>query len=146
MQKKDSTSSVQKFLWQEKKYYDQLLLLVKKQVDCIDQEDQLRLEAVMEEKTVLLQAARENESEIEPIIAKLSEEKKELIEREVGGLRKEVEAILEQIIELENSCQTDLKARKFLVRDKILDLKQKRALLQGYGGSQRIKPKISKNV
>ena len=146
MKNNDPTSSVQSFLQDEKKCYEQLLLLVKEQVDCIDKEDQPRLEAIMEEKAVLLEATRENENRIEPVIAQLSQEEKNQIEKAVGGLRKQVAAVLEQIIELENNCQTDLKARKFLAQDKILDLKQKRTLLKGYGGSQRIKPKISKNV
>ena len=146
MKKNDPTSSILKFLGEEKKCYDQLLLLVKEQVETIEKEDQLRLEAIMEEKAVILLATRVNEEKIEQIVTKLSGENLQRIEQVVGGVRKEVEVVLEQIIELENACQTELKARKFLVQDKILDLKQKRTLLKGYGGSQRIKPKISKNV
>jgi hypothetical protein len=47
---------------------------------------------------------------------------------------------------VENNCQVKLKASKFIAQDKIIDLKQKRNLLKGYGTSGRIKPKISKSV
>ncbi|GJL77139.1 MAG: hypothetical protein NPINA01_01280 [Nitrospinaceae bacterium] len=146
MKRNDPAVSVLKFLQEEKKHYDELLQLVKEQVAVIEKEDETRLQAIVEEKDGLLKATRGNESAIEQVITGLSEEALTNVEQAAGDLRKEVEGVLQQIIELENFCQVELKARKFLAQDKILDLKERKTLLKGYKTSQRIKPKISKNV
>jgi DNA-directed RNA polymerase subunit H (RpoH/RPB5) len=122
------------------------LLLVKEQVGRIQQEDETRLQAIMEEKDNILQVTRKNEARIEELLTGWNGETSIQIEKAAASLREEVAAVLEQIIALENDCQAELLARKFLVQDKILDLKDRKALLKGYKISQRIKPKISKNA
>ena len=146
MKPNDPASSVLKFLREEKNCYDELLHLMKEQRDTIEHEDETRLQAIMGEKDEILQVTRKNESRIEQVLTGLSEEKLKQIEQAAGSLRKEVVDVLDQIIELENACQVELKARKFLAQDKILDLKERKNLLKGYKTSQRIKPRISKNV
>ena len=143
---KDSTASILEFLRIEKNCYDQVLGLLKEQTQAIEQEDEKRLDAVLEKKDALLQTARANEANLEKAVTQLSE--KELAETGKQGekLKIEIESILAKIIEAENNCMAELKARKFLAQDKIFDLKKKRSLLKGYGNSQRIKPKISKSV
>jgi|GEM_PF-601279 len=146
MKQNESAKAVKEFLHEEKKCYDQLLRLVKEQVETIENEDETRLQAIMMEKDSILQVTRKNEARIEQTLTGLSREIWTHVEQVAGSLRKEVTDVLEQIIEIENDCQTDLKARKFLVQEKILDLKDRKTLLKGYKTSQRIKPKISKNV
>lgn len=146
MKQNQPAKAVLEFLQEEKKYYDQLLLLVKEQVSCMEQEDETRLQAIVEEKETILQVTRKNETRIEELLTGVSREASTQIEQVAGNLRKEVVAVLEQIIALENDCQAELLARKFLVQDKILDLKERKTLLKGYKTSQRIKPKISKSV
>ena len=146
MKPNDPAVSVLKFLQEEKNCYDELLHLMKEQRDTIENEDEIRLQAIMKKKDELLQATRKNESWIEQVLTGLSEEKLKRIEQAAGSLRKEVVDVLDQIIELENACQTELKARKFLAQEKILDLKERKSLLKGYKTSRRIKPRISKKV
>lgn len=146
MKQNQSAKAVLDFLQEEKKCYDQLLLLVKEQVGCIQQEDETRLQAIVEEKDTILQLTRKNETRIEELLAGVNRETSIQIEKVAGNLRQEVTAVLEQIIALENDCQAELLARKFLVQDKILDLKERKTLLKGYKTSQRIKPTISKSV
>ncbi len=146
MKQNQTTKAVLKFLQEEKTCYDQLLLLVREQVASIQQEDETRLQAIVEEKDKILQVTRKNETRIEELLTEGNQETSTQIEKVADDLRKEVAVVLEQIIELENECQAELKARKFLVQDKILDLKDKKTLLKGYKTPQRIKPKISKSV
>jgi hypothetical protein len=142
----DSTASILELLRIEKKCYDQVLNLLKEQTRAIEQEDEKTLDAVLKKKDGILQTARDNGSRLQTAVAKLSGKDLAGVEKRAGGLKNEIESILAQIIEMENNCQAELQARKFLAQDKIFDLKQNRNLLKGYGTSQRIKPKISKNV
>jgi hypothetical protein len=143
---KDSTASILEFLRIEKKCYDQVLSLLKEQTEAIEQEDEKTLDAVLKKKDGILQTARDNGAHLKTAVAQLSGKDLAGIEKQAGALKNEIESVLAQIIEMENNCQAELQARKFLAQDKIFDLKQKRNLLKGYGTSQRIKPKISKNV
>ena len=142
----DPTGSILDLLRKEKKCYDEVLGLMNEQMHAIEQEDEKSLNTIIEKKENILQTAGDNEIRLEQARAEFS--RKELAEagKQAGGLRMEVESVLAQIIEMENNCQAELKARKFLTQDKILDLKQRKNLLKGYGTSQRVKPKISKNV
>jgi DNA-directed RNA polymerase subunit H (RpoH/RPB5) len=146
MKKNQPAKAVQEFLQEEKKCYDRLLHLVKEQVDAIENEDEARLQAIMTEKDSILQVTRKNETRIEQALAEISVEASAQLEQIAGSLRQEVADVLEKIIDLENNCQAELLARKFMVQEKILDLKDRRTLLKGYKTSQRIKPKISKSV
>jgi len=142
----DSAVSILEFLQIEKNCYDQVLGLLKEQTQAIEQEDEKRLDAVIEKKDALLQIARDNESYLETAVAQLSDKELSETRERTGKLKMEIESVLAKIIETENTCLVDLKARKFLAQDKIIDLKKKRNLLKGYGNSQRIKPKISRSV
>ncbi len=142
----DHAGSILDLLRKEKKYYDEVLGLMNEQMQAIEREDEKSLDAIIEKKENILQTAGDNETRLEQARAEFS--RKELAEagKQAGELRMEVESVLAQIIEMENNCQAELKARKFLTQDKILDLKQRKNLLKGYGTSQRVKPKISKKV
>jgi len=142
----DPIESILEFLRKEKKCYDEVLDLMNEQIHAIEQEDEQSLKAIIEKKDGILRTARDNETRLEKVVTGLS--KSELAEagKQAGKLKMETESILAQIIEMENNCQAELKARKFLTQDTILDLKQRKNLLKGYRSSQRVKPKISKNV
>lgn len=139
-------ASILEFLRIEKKCYDEVLHLLDEQMQAIEQEDEKRLDAVIEKKDGIIQIARNNESHLETAIGQLSEKEMALVREQAGELKMEVESVLARIIEMENNSQVELKSRKFIAQDKIIDLKQKRTLLKGYGTTGRIKPKISKNV
>ena len=142
----DPAGSILEFLRIEKKCYDEVLDLLKEQIQAIEQEDENRLDAIIEKKDKLLQTAGDNETRLEQAVAEFSREDLAEAGKQAGELKMGIESVLAQIIKMENACQTELKARKFLTQDKILDLKQRKNLLKGYGTSQRVKPKISKNV
>ncbi len=142
----EPTASILEFLRKQKKCYDEVLGLMNDQMQAIEQEDEKSLDAIIEKKDGIVRTAWTNETKLEKVMTGLSEGELAEAGKQAGELRKEVESVLAQIIEMENNCQAELKARKFLTQDKILDLKQRKNLLKGYGTSQRVKPKISKNV
>ena len=142
----DPTASILELLRIEKKCYDEVLDLLNEQLQAIEQEDEQSLDAIIEKKENILQTARDNETRLEQAVTEISREQLNEDGKQAGELKMEIESVLAQIIEMENNCQAELKARKFLTQDKILDLKQRKNLLKGYGNSQRVKPKISKNV
>jgi recombinational DNA repair ATPase RecF len=140
------TASILEFLRIEKKCYDDVLNLMKEQIHAIEQGDEQRLDAIIEKKNGILKIAGANETSLEQAMAEIPNDQLAEVGTQAETLRMEVVFVLTQIIETENNCQAELKARKFLAQDKILDLKQSRNLLKGYGNSQGVKPKISKNV
>lgn len=146
LQHNDPTASILEFLQIEKNCYDEVLSLQKEQMLAIEQEDEQALDAVIEKKDGFLTTSGDNEIKLKQALAELSKEKLTEVGKQAGKLKMEIESVLAQIIEMENNCQTELQARKFLTQDKILDLKQRRNLLKGYGKSQRVKPKISNSV
>lgn len=146
VQDNNPTAEILEFLRIEKKCYDNILSLMDEQLQAIEQEDEKKLDAVIEKKDGIIQTARSNESQLETAVSQLSASGLTEIKNQSGELKSAIESVLAQIIEAENNCQVELKARKFIAQDKIFDLKQKRNLLKGYGTKQRIKPKISKNV
>ncbi|MFQ5451346.1 MAG: flagellar export chaperone FlgN [Nitrospinaceae bacterium] len=146
MQSKDSASLVLKLLREEKKCCDRLLEKLKEQTEAIEQDDESRLKEIIEHKDGCIRTTRDIEKELERTLGGLSAAEKEQMQIKAEGLIQELADVLEKIVELENNCQVELQARKFLVQDKLLDLKQGRTLLKGYARNKRVKPKISKNI
>ena len=111
---KDSTASILEFLRIEKKCYDEVLSLMKEQIQAIEQEDEKSLDAVVEKKSGILQTARTNETRLEKFVTELSENELAKAGKQAGELKTGIETVLAKIIEIENNCQAELKARKFL--------------------------------
>jgi len=142
----DPTASILELLRIEKKCYDEVLDLMNEQLQAIEQENEKTLDSIIAKKDGILQTAGDNETRLEKAMEELSREELDEAGKQAEELKIKIESVLAQIIERENNCQAELKARKFLTQDKILDLKQRKNLLKGYGTSQRVKPRISKNV
>ena len=77
---------------------------------------------------------------------KLSETAQVSLANDNEELGKRIELDLEKIIEQEQVCQEKLSLVKNGLLEKMKAVKKGQTLLKGYGLSQRIKPKISKNV
>ena len=77
---------------------------------------------------------------------KLSETAQVSLANDNEEMGKRIELDLEKIIEQEQVCQEKLSLVKNGLLEKMKAVKKGQTLLKGYGLSQRIKPKISKNV
>ena len=123
-----------------------LLEKMREQMKAVDTQDESRLATIIEEKESLIAGLNETDQKIaglardldQTILASLTSGNAELVTR--------IESDLEKIIEQETVCQTKLNLVKGEVLEKIKAVKSGQRLLKGYGVSQRIKPKISKNV
>ncbi len=142
----DPAAVIEKCLQEEKDCYQKLLAKLEEQVAVIQLEDEKRLQGLIEEKQVLLQSAQSVESRMETIVLGLKPDELGRVARANEGLRREVEEILTSIVKMEDHCQVELKARKFLVKDQLLDVKKGKTMLKGYASEKRVKSKISKSV
>ena len=123
-----------------------LLEKMAEQIEAVDAQDESRLAAIIEEKETLIAGLNETDQKItglasdldQTILTSLTSENAELVQR--------IESDLEKIIEQETACQTKLNFVKSELLEKIKAVKSGQRLLKGYGVSQRIKSKISKNI
>jgi hypothetical protein len=123
-----------------------LLEKMAEQMKAVDAQDESRLAAIIEEKEALIAGLNETDQKItglasdldQTILTSLTSENAELVQR--------IESDLEKIIKQETVCQTKLNFVKSELLEKIKAVKSGQRLLKGYGVSQRIKSKISKNI
>jgi hypothetical protein len=124
-------------------------LLLKKmgeQMEAVRSQDSSRLALIIELKEKLIVGLNEIDQKIVDLTNELSQLDKESLVNENEELGKHIELDLEKIIEQETVCQEKLNLVKNDLLEKIKAVKKGQTLLKGYGFSQRIKPKISKNV
>jgi hypothetical protein len=123
-----------------------LLEKMDEQMEAVNSQDNSRLAVIIETKEGLIAGLNENDQKISDLAGDLDEAIRESLARENEELGNRIESDLEKIIEKETVCQEKLNLVKSEVLEKIKAVKKGQTLLKGYGVSQRIKPKISKNV
>jgi hypothetical protein len=124
----------------------QLLETMGEQMEAVNNQDNSRLAVIIKGKEGLIVRLNKTDQEIAELASGLDKSGRETLVRENKGLARRIESDLEKIIEQETDCQKKLNLSKSEVLEKIKALKNGQVLLKGYGVSQRIKPKISKNV
>ncbi|MBT3367643.1 MAG: hypothetical protein HN472_00685 [Nitrospina sp.] len=123
-----------------------LLLKMGEQMEAVNKEDDSQLKEIIEIKEGLIAALNETDQKIADLARDLDGTARESLIRENKDLGFQIETDLEKIIKQEIDCQEKLKLVKSEVVEKIKGLRKGQELLKGYERSQRIKPKISKNV
>jgi hypothetical protein len=119
---------------------------MREQMKAVDTQDEARLATIIEEKEALIAGLTETDQKIAGLACEL--DKTILVSLNSGNaeLAQRIESDLEKIIEQETVCQTKLNLVKSEVLEKIKAVKSGHRLLKGYGVSQRIQTKISKNI
>jgi len=115
-------------------------------MEAVNNQDNSLLAVIIKGKEGLIVRLNKTDQEIAELASGLDKSGREALVRENKGLARRIESDLEKIIEQETDCQKKLNLSKSEVLEKIKALKNGQVLLKGYGVSQRIKPKISKNV
>ena len=123
-----------------------LLEKMAEQMKAVDTQDESQLATIVEEKEALIAGLNETDQRIADLARDLDQIILASLVSENEGLGQSIESDLEKIIEQETICQTKLNLVKSEVLEKIKAVKGGQRLLKGYGVSQRIKPKISKNI
>ena len=123
-----------------------LLEKMREQMMAVDTQDESRLATIIEEKETLIADLNETDHEIARLARDLDQTILASLTSGNAELAKRIESDLEKIIEQETVCQTKLNLVKSEVLEKIKSVKSGHRLLKGYEVSQRIKPKISKNI
>jgi hypothetical protein len=135
-----------KLLKQKQKTCAQLLQKMEEQVEAVNIQDDSKLTKIVESKEELIVELKAIDQEIAELVQELDETARATLVSENADLGNRIESELERIIELETICQEKLNLMKKEVVEEIKGLRKGQELLKGYERSQRIKPKISKNV
>ena len=135
-----------KLLKHKQETFAQLLLKMEEQMEAVNKEDDSQLKKIIEVKEGLIATLNEADQKIADLVRDLDETARESLARENKDLGHRIENDLEKIIEQEIVCQEKLNLVKNEVVEKIKGLRKGQELLKGYERSQRIKPKISRNV
>jgi flagellar biosynthesis/type III secretory pathway chaperone len=130
----------------KQKTCSRLLEKMKEQMKAVEIRNGSRLESIIEEKETLIADLNEIDQKIAGLARDLDQTILTSLTSGNTGLAKRIESDLEKIIEQETVCQTKLNLVKSEVLEKIKAVKSGHRLLKGYGVTQRIKPKISKNI
>ena len=139
-------TEIAKLLKDKQKTCARLLEKMDEQMEAVISQDNSRLALIIEVKEELVVGLNETDQKIADLAKGLSETAQESLVNENEELGKRIESDLEKIIEQETICQTKLDLVKSELLEKLKALKRGQILLKGYGTSQRIKQKISKNV
>ena len=123
-----------------------LLLKMGEQMQAVDDKDDSQLVVIVEAKEGLITSLNEIDQKIAELARGLDAVARESLTREYKELGHRIESDLEKIIEQETVCQEKLNLVKTEIVEKIKGLRKGQELLKGYERSQRIKPKISRNV
>ena len=123
-----------------------LLLKMGEQMQAVNDQDDSQLVVIVEAKEGLITSLNEIDQKIAELARGLDAVARESLTREYKELGHRIESDLEKIIEQEMVCQEKLNLVKTEIVEKIKGLRKGQELLKGYERSQRIKPRISKNV
>ncbi|MBT5551265.1 MAG: hypothetical protein HOJ79_12405 [Nitrospina sp.] len=123
-----------------------LLLKMGEQMQAVNDQDDSQLVVIVEAKEGLITSLNEIDQKIAELARGLDAVARESLTREYKELGHRIESDLEKIIEQETVCQEKLNLVKTEIVEKIKGLRKGQELLKGYERSQRIKPKISRNV
>ena len=116
------------------------------QVKAIDQNDELLLTQILDEKEAVIESLVSDDQELEKGVALLDEKIRVAIASKLKKLGAQVESEIQKIIGMENDCEKKLLNEKSELFEKMRSTKNGRTLLKGYGVFARIKPKISGSI
>jgi len=116
------------------------------QVKAIDQNDELLLTQILDEKEAVIESLVSDDQELEKGVALLDEKSRVAIASKLKELGAQVESEIQKIIGMENDCEKKLLNEKSELFEKMRSTTNGRTLLKGYGVSARIKPKISGSI
>jgi hypothetical protein len=137
---------ITKLLKYKQKTCAQLLEKMCEQMEAVRIQDNSRLLLIIEVKENLILDLNKTDQKISDLAKNLSDTTLRSLVKDNEELSNRIELDLEKIIEQETVCQKKLNILKNGILEKIKAVKKGQTLLKGYGLSQRIKPKISKNV
>ena len=137
---------IAKLLKYKQRICAQLLEKMSEQMEALRAQNNSRLLLIIEVKEKMILDLNKTDQKIIDLAKKLSETAQVSLANDNEELGKRIELDLEKIIEQEQVCQEKLSLVKNGLLEKMKAVKKGQTLLKGYGLSQRIKPKISKNV
>lgn len=134
MTQTNNVQNVLENLEQQKSAYGHLMALVARQLAAISGNDDEDLFKTVDEKNKWIQSINLLETEAQQTIKNFSQDEHLQLAKEGEALKESLMDSLNKLIELEQ-CAHALKEKRTQLHDEILNLKQKKNLIQGYGDS-----------
>lgn len=142
----DPKSLVLENLQELQRAVGQLLGLLENQGEAIEQEDEVRLLKIIDEKQALIASLQAIEEKVAESMAGCTDQDTATLAVEAAGLQKDLENSFKKVAEMEESCRGKLEERKSKIQDKLMGLKKGKSVLRGYGAKPRKGPNISESI
>ncbi len=146
MKPKSQIETVKALLREELSRYLAILKLLEEQRKAVDAEDEARLLAVIQEKSALLTGIETLERKIAGARKNFSGEEQKDAARHTGPLTARIEDALKKIIALEDACAEEIKKKQLKIQERMLQVRQGKTGLKGYGDRGKTKSWFSNNA
>lgn len=137
---------VKTWLREELSRYLEILHNLEEQKRAVDGDDEARLLAVIQEKSSLMAGIEKLERKIAGARKKFSLEEQKHMALQAGPLSAQIEDALKKIIALEDACAEEIKKKQLKIQERMLQVKQGKTGLKGYGDRAKNKSWFSNNA
>jgi len=131
-------------LQQQRDCYARLLAAARNQKEAIDAENDDALSSVMNEKIPLLAELQKLEEQLQPLLEGLTEADRDIMIRQGGALKSEVEQVLNDLIAVEDTCAQTLRDKKDKTFEQIKAFKTTQKGIKGYSNTGGKPPRFSR--
>ncbi|MBI5427058.1 MAG: hypothetical protein HZA02_02130 [Nitrospinae bacterium] len=146
MKPKSQMETVKTWLREELFRYLAILTKLEEQRKAVDGDDEARLLAVIQEKSSLMAGIEKLERKIAGARKNFSAEEQKDAARHTGPLTAQIEDVLKKIIAREDACAEEIKKKQLKIQERMLQVKQGKTGLKGYGDRGKNKSWFSNNA
>ena len=133
-------------LKKEESCFKDLIDKIGEQKKAIEDKDEVRVLAIIEEKNTIIEIFHNLEGEVSARQQSLPPEEIQSLEQEGETLKTSLEKLLETIIRMEEECETKIGIKMKEVEKSIFGLQKGKKIGKGYGGFLKNRPLISRKV
>ena len=133
-------------LKKEESCFKDLIDKIGEQKKAIEDKDEVRVLAIIEEKNTIIEIFHNLEGEVSVRQQSLPHEDIQSLEQEGKTLKASLEKLLETIIRMEEECETEIGIKMKEVEKRISGLQKGKKISKGYGGFLKNRPLISRKI
>ena len=133
-------------LKKEESCFKDLIDKIGEQKKAIEDKDEVRVLAIIEEKNTIIEIFHNLEGEVSVRQQSLLPEEIKRLEQEAETLKASLEKLLETIIRMEKECEIEIGLKMKEVEKRIFGLQKGKKIGKGYGGFLKNRPLISRKA
>ena len=133
-------------LKKEESCFKDLIDKIGEQKKAIEDKDEVRVLAIIEEKNMIIEIFHNLEDEVSVRQQSLPHEEIQSLEQEGENLKASLEKLLETIIRMEEECEAEVGLKMKEVEKRIFGLQKGKKIGKRYGGFLQNRPIISKKI